>query len=110
MLSGQYLDSCSRSRRVLVGRWCSPAQVLACRQIFVNYPSPLRKVALTGFKSALLRDRHKRECLRNLVLNAANTSVKSVCQTPAPVQRNVTLPFVLGRTFTPKDSPEVLIV
>jgi DNA-binding response OmpR family regulator len=33
-----------------------------------------------------------------------------VCQTPAPAQRHVTLRFVLGRTPTPANSPEVLIV
>ena len=33
-----------------------------------------------------------------------------MCHTPAPAQRDVTLPFVLGRIPTPEDSPEVLIV
>ena len=33
-----------------------------------------------------------------------------MCQTPAPAQRHVTLCFVLGRTPTPANSPEVLIV
>ena len=33
-----------------------------------------------------------------------------MCQTPAPAQRHVTLRFVLGRTPTPANSPEVLIV
>src|SRR5919112_266225 len=33
-----------------------------------------------------------------------------MCHTPAPAQRNVTLPFVLNMIPTPKDSLEVLIV
>src|SRR5215212_4639843 len=63
MLSGQYLDSCSRSRRVLVGGWCSPAQVLACRQIFVNC------CRRTHYKSVRLmtKDRDNDEQIRDLI-------------------------------------------
>jgi DNA-binding response OmpR family regulator len=44
------------------------------------------------------------------MLNAAQASVKSVCQAAGLAEQNVKLCVVLGRIPTPGDSPEILVV
>src|SRR5215204_5491625 len=72
--------------------------------------SILRNTASSARGSRKTAKRPRRECSRNLTLNAAQISVKSVCHAPKPAQHNVTLRLVLDRTSPPGDSPGILIV
>jgi DNA-binding response OmpR family regulator len=80
--------------------------------LFTNFREEVSSRKL-GFKCSPFSESVKlpsRRGSKNLMLNAAQASVKSVCQAAGLAEQNVKLCVVLGRIPTPGDSPEILVV